>query len=157
MKKQQVHKFLAKTHKWIGLVLGLQVLAWTVGGVVMSWIPIDTVRGAHNVEEQSSIALMELNSFLPIAEIAKRVEGPITRATYMTLLERPVVRIIQAAEVVTLVDAQSGHVLPPVDERLARRSTHDRLSWPTSSLAGTIRGQGHNVNLCVASGGACSG
>lgn len=111
----------------------------------MSWIPIDTVRGAHNVEEQSSIALMELNSFLPIAEIAKRVEGPITRATYMTLLERPVVRIIQAAEVVTLVDAQSGHVLPPVDERLARRVAEADFK-PDVSITSAVLVDQHTID-----------
>ncbi|WP_088329947.1 PepSY domain-containing protein [Lacimicrobium sp. SS2-24] len=40
-------KFWRKWHKWIGLILGIQVLLWISGGVVMSVIPIDMVRGAH--------------------------------------------------------------------------------------------------------------
>lgn len=39
-----------KLHKWIGLIIGIQVLLWISGGVVMSAIPIDIVRGNHLVE-----------------------------------------------------------------------------------------------------------
>ncbi|TBX21412.1 hypothetical protein TK45_12765 [Bowmanella sp. JS7-9] len=36
-----------KWHKWIGLFVGIQVMLWISGGVVMSIIPIDMVRGQH--------------------------------------------------------------------------------------------------------------
>ena len=34
-------------HRWLGMIVGLQVVLWIAGGVVMSAIPIDIVRGAH--------------------------------------------------------------------------------------------------------------
>lgn len=37
-------------HRWIGLVVGIQVLLWISGGVVMSVIPIETVRGNHLID-----------------------------------------------------------------------------------------------------------
>ncbi|WP_286829202.1 MULTISPECIES: hypothetical protein [Kordiimonas] len=121
MKKQQLHKFLAKTHKWIGLVLGLQVLAWTVGGVVMSWIPIDTVRGTHNVEEHAPVALPNVEGLLPLGSLASQEKGQIQQATYKTLLGRPVVRLVHMGGEVTLVDAGSGELLSPIDEQVARQ------------------------------------
>ncbi len=42
------HIFISKLHKWVGLLIAVQMLFWTVGGVVMSWIPIETVRGQIN-------------------------------------------------------------------------------------------------------------
>ncbi|NNC99438.1 MAG: hypothetical protein HKN85_04575 [Gammaproteobacteria bacterium] len=44
-----------KLHNWIGLLIGLQVLAWISGGVIMSAIPIEMVRGKHLLLEQSSV------------------------------------------------------------------------------------------------------
>lgn len=38
-----------KWHRRIGILVGLQVLLWICGGVVMSAIPIDMVRGQHLV------------------------------------------------------------------------------------------------------------
>lgn len=40
-------KWWRNWHKWMGLVIGIQVLLWISGGVVMSVIPIDIVRGQH--------------------------------------------------------------------------------------------------------------
>lgn len=36
-------------HKWLGLIIGLQVLGWVLGGVVMSAIPIERVRSEHHI------------------------------------------------------------------------------------------------------------
>jgi len=40
-------KYWRKIHKYLGLLIGLQVLMWISGGVVMSVLPIDMVRGKH--------------------------------------------------------------------------------------------------------------
>lgn len=35
---------LTRAHKWVGLLVGLQLLMWTIGGLVMSFFPIEAVR-----------------------------------------------------------------------------------------------------------------
>ncbi|MFT2092393.1 hypothetical protein [Paraglaciecola sp. 2405UD69-4] len=40
-------KFWRKLHKWIACLVGLQLLLWISGGVVMSAFPIENVRGKH--------------------------------------------------------------------------------------------------------------
>ncbi|SFS43666.1 PepSY domain-containing protein [Brevundimonas viscosa] len=44
-------------HKWIALVVGVQVLFWVAGGLVMTAIPIETVRSEHHVREAAPAAL----------------------------------------------------------------------------------------------------
>lgn len=39
--------FFRKLHKWLGLIIGIQLLAWVLGGLFMTSIPIKTVRGEH--------------------------------------------------------------------------------------------------------------
>lgn len=36
-------------HKWLALVVGIQVLGWVLGGLVMTAIPIERVRSEHHI------------------------------------------------------------------------------------------------------------
>ena len=36
-------------HKWLGLIIGLQILGWVLGGLIMSAIPIAWVRSEHHI------------------------------------------------------------------------------------------------------------
>lgn len=35
-------------HKWIALIVGIQVLGWVLGGLIMTALPIEKVRGEHH-------------------------------------------------------------------------------------------------------------
>lgn len=41
-------KWSLQLHKWLALVVGVQVLFWVAGGLVMTAIPIAKVRGEHH-------------------------------------------------------------------------------------------------------------
>ena len=46
-----------KWHKWLALMVGLQVIAWASSGLFMSVVPIEKVRGEHLVQEASKVNL----------------------------------------------------------------------------------------------------
>lgn len=48
------HWIVSKVHKWVGIVLGVQILLWMLGGFFMSWFPIQEVRGEH-LRAQTSV------------------------------------------------------------------------------------------------------
>lgn len=48
-------KYWRKVHKWLGFIVAIQILLWVSGGVIMSVLPIDKVRGKHLVNSQSQI------------------------------------------------------------------------------------------------------
>jgi len=39
------HYYIRKTHRYLGLILGVQFLLWTIGGLYFSWSNIDEVHG----------------------------------------------------------------------------------------------------------------
>lgn len=41
--------FIRRLHKWLGLLVGLQLLLWTVSGVVFAWLDHHQVAGEHSV------------------------------------------------------------------------------------------------------------
>ncbi len=45
------HYYIRKTHRWLGLLLGIQFLLWTTGGLYFSWSNIDEVHGDFQKKE----------------------------------------------------------------------------------------------------------
>jgi uncharacterized iron-regulated membrane protein len=41
--------FLRKLHKWLGLIIGLQVVLWAASGLIFAWLDRDAVDGASSV------------------------------------------------------------------------------------------------------------
>lgn len=66
----KVLKLSTQLHKWIALIVGLQVLFWVGGGLVMTAIPIETVRSEHRVAELKPPPLA-LDGLPALGEIAR--------------------------------------------------------------------------------------
>lgn len=43
--KAKFHRLIRKSHRYLGIVLGIQFLAWTLGGLYFSWTDIGHIRG----------------------------------------------------------------------------------------------------------------
>lgn len=69
----KVLRYSTQIHKWVGLVVGLQVLFWVGGGLVMTAIPIETVRSEHRLKASTPAAL-PLEKILPLAEVSRLSE-----------------------------------------------------------------------------------
>lgn len=50
----RTHVIARKTHKWFGLFIGLQVVVWSLSGVYMTVVHIDTIHGDHLVRESAT-------------------------------------------------------------------------------------------------------
>ena len=69
-----VRSRLRRWHVWLGWLVGLPMLFWTVSGLVMVAKPIEEVRGEHLIAAPKPINLSG-----PL--VAPRIEGrPVTRS-----------------------------------------------------------------------------
>lgn len=68
MKKAEFQRKIRKTHRWMGVILGVQFLFWTIGGLYFSWSNMDEVHGDHQKAHihpiQSDIKWANLNDIL---------------------------------------------------------------------------------------------
>ena len=106
-------------HKWIGLIIGVQIILWISGGVIMSWFPIDEVRGQHNVADQAPVQIAASDSFMPVPDALSL--NNITEADQVTMrswLGRIIYEV--RADEIHLIDARSGFLLSPLNEAVAR-------------------------------------
>ena len=67
----KVLRLSTQLHKWVALVVGLQVLFWVGGGLVMTVIPIETVRSEHRAAKLKP-ALLEVGALPTLAVVARR-------------------------------------------------------------------------------------
>lgn len=118
---------LQKLHRWLGLLMFLPILGWTVGGLYFSLIPIQQIRGEHLVQ-----------SVAPDAEHWRATAAPgealaVLNAEYgqelsfdgisMTShLGEPAYRVeftLDGTSRKALVSAYMPRVVPPMSERAA--------------------------------------
>lgn len=99
-------------HKWLALVVGLQVLGWVVGGLVMTAIPIERVRGEHHAAQFQPAAL-PMSGIVSYQDVARGLGIEPVEATLRSTLRGPQWRLKDAGGAVHVADAVTGrHVAP---------------------------------------------
>jgi len=77
---------LRKVHRWLGLIAGLQLLAWTVSGFYFTVIPIDEIRGNHLTPfEDISPVIKDLNLLSPSEVVVGNPDAADTMLSDLTL------------------------------------------------------------------------
>lgn len=141
----RLHIAARKTHKWLALFIGLQVVIWSLSGLYMTAVHIDIIHGDHLVRQSPSASARAVDLADPVNVLSAnggqalrlaRVRG---RPAYVVTGE--------AGE--SVVDASSGRLLPPPSEaeiHAIARSTYTG-SEPIASAAliteipGEVRGR----------------
>ncbi len=59
MTNSHFHYLIRRLHRWLGVLIGVQFLAWTLGGLYFSWSDMDEVHGDY---EKSPSALLSASA-----------------------------------------------------------------------------------------------
>lgn len=115
-----MRKWWFSIHKWVGLVVGLQILAWTVSGLYMTWFPIEQVRSEANIRE---VKPRDLGAAINLISAEKAIEAagvPVSRLELVDIAGRWMWRVDSAGKAHMLIDAEKGRVISPLNEAQAR-------------------------------------
>lgn len=52
--------YLRRTHRWLGVTIGVQFLLWTISGMYFTWTDLDEIHGDHFLRERTE--QMSVNS-----------------------------------------------------------------------------------------------
>ncbi len=116
--RTRFHLAASRVHKWLALIIGAQLLIWFTSGVIMSFLPIEQVRGEHLVDRETVVPIPAgLRLASPDTIIAK-AGAPVEAMTWHMLGNKPVAEVT-TAKGIRLFDAASGDRLPPVDAATA--------------------------------------
>jgi uncharacterized iron-regulated membrane protein len=133
--------FIRKMHKWVGLVLVIQLIIWFASGFLMSFMPIDEVRGSHILKASENKTLPPL---IPdYAGITRQLSDPALSASLNMLDDRPVIQVTTINQTV-LFDAVTAEQISPlsadwVSTHITQRLTDEHkvraINWLTETPA----------------------
>ena len=119
---------MRKTHRYLGVFIGIQILFWCASGIYFAWYDIDEIRGSH-LRRAPEIDLNFIpGSVIDIAvalqSVRESVPGvqSINAIRLRKLLDEPVYEISysrQGQEYYQLVNARNGNLLDGVNEKMA--------------------------------------
>lgn len=105
-------------HKWLGLIVGLQLLIWLATGLYMVVVNIDFIHGDPLVKNmQQSVVVPDTRS-LGLAGLRARYKG-ITQIALKPVMGKTFY-VITTAEARYLVDPTSGALKSPLNEATAK-------------------------------------
>jgi ferredoxin len=135
-------RFLKKLHKWVGLLIGIQVLFWLVSGLAISLL--DPVKASGNLWRSASVPetdTLESMTFIEPAELpAELLKGAL--AIDLTVRRGKPVYFIRRADGESLVNAMDGSivVIEKADAELLARQDFIGDGEIISSERGTAPG-----------------
>jgi len=129
MDATRLRRIVRRVHLWLGLVIAGQLVLWTAGGLIMSALKLEEVRGDDRAAMRPAPALDAGAALKAPAEVLRAQGAHATSLQLTTLLGRPVYRL-KGAEATTLVDAVSGAPLSPLSRELAEEVARSDYRGP---------------------------
>lgn len=131
-------------HRFLGITIGIQLLCWTVSGLVFSWSPIAQVRGEHMVNSPNLLDLtnhdfVSVQGLLASHGANLSASEQLVQLELRSMLERPVYDLAIEDKVThalrhVLIDAISGDQISPISESTARQIVITDFSQEVSVL-----------------------
>ena len=125
MANRKFHLFIRRSHRYLGVILGIQFLLWTMGGLYFSWSDIDEIHGdferKHPPLLSGTISMISPSGALQINSIKP---DSLHGVQVVNILQRPfysIRYILNNRETTILADAQTGQVREDIgkDEAIA--------------------------------------
>ncbi|HMJ93671.1 MAG TPA: PepSY domain-containing protein [Allosphingosinicella sp.] len=129
MVKATTRRKLRRYHIWLGWIVGLPILFWTVSGLIMVARPIEEVRGEDLIGAAPALGLARP----PVPpQIGPR---PVASVTLEQQSDGPVWRILYADGAARRADPATGRLLPPLTAADAARIVRARYTGKASIAA----------------------
>ncbi len=112
MAKQKYMRRFAKWHIWLGWLVGVPVLMWTVTGLIMVWHPIEYVRGAHLRHEVPAVSTAAL--------VMPQLPETVRSVTLQGFADGPGWIVVEEGGARYRYSAQDGRLYNPLSEAGAR-------------------------------------
>jgi len=108
------HFYIRKTHRYLGVLLGLQFLLWTITGLYFSWTNIDEIHGdfQHKHPPQIAASFNFISPSIVLNSLPEKADS-IRQVEVVNILQKPFYSIsyfVNNDLRIILADAQTGQV-----------------------------------------------
>lgn len=125
-----------KWHKWLALIVGVQLLFWTFSGLFMSAVPIEIIKSEHLLKEKSQQVLPSNITYFPVAKAISKIEGKesVVGVKLKNFLDEPTYVVRLSDDSNHLVNALSGELSSPITKELALKVATRRFNGDSSKV-----------------------
>lgn len=118
MASRKLHFFIRRSHRYLGVLLGIQFLLWTIGGLYFSWSNIDEIHGDFQRKQPPHLSA-SIPMISPTDALQKNAIRPdsFLSLQLINVLQIPYysIRYFDRQQLKTiLIDAQSGKLREPI-------------------------------------------
>lgn len=132
--------YIRKTHRYLGVIIGIQFLFWTIGGLYFSWNNLDNVHGDH-LRKPVSYLSTDFNAISPSVAIKNLKQGriidSIQSVNLINILGKPTYQInyfsghsgesVHLHTYTALADASTGEIRSPLTKEEAIDVAQDHI------------------------------
>lgn len=136
------HRLASRTHKWLALVIGFQLLLWFASGALMAWLPIGEVRGEHLVDRNAHAVLPAEIGRIDPSSLLKGAAGKAHTVT-LRVVDGRLLAEASSRDQTWLFDPLTGKRIGMVDAATARKIATAAWKVPVPAVAnvGLIRAE----------------
>jgi hypothetical protein len=127
-----------KVHKWLALLMALQILFWFVSGLFFAIAPIERVRSEHMIAQQPTVSISMADAAKGLARLEAAGAAAGDKVELRSLLGRQVVVVSAAGARPRLYDLGSGQALSPLPADFAARIAEADHAGEESAAAVTL-------------------
>jgi uncharacterized iron-regulated membrane protein len=137
-KKFNYKHYIRRTHRYLGVFIGIQFILWTVGGLYFSWTDLDEIHGDHlRARSQIDFSVPD-GSASPdqIVNTVRSLFGPtrITRIYFVKVLGSYYYAIeheMDGKRSTVLLSVEDASIRPAISSTEARQIAMDALANPS--------------------------
>lgn len=135
-KRNAFRRLMLNLHNWMGLIIGIQIVFWFVGGLVMTVLPLDLVRGERSMSEMESVSvdmreIVRLDGMLEL--------GDVRSVTARQVADVTVLQVTDFEGRASIYDAETGDLLSPIPASLAEKAALSDFTYRVPEVRGDIR------------------
>jgi len=128
---------LRKAHRYIALIVSLQLLAWTIGGIWFTWNDIDDIHGDNLRNfDKTKIAQAQISTQTALDNIPDFEQ--LESINVIRFLKQPAYRIKYNTNKLVLVNAITGSIIPDINKLqaidIAKENTNFEANIATIKL-----------------------
>jgi uncharacterized iron-regulated membrane protein len=127
MKKSKFVRLNRKIHRYLGLIIGIQFMCWTVGGLYFAFSDIDEIHGDH---QRKHIAITSFDSLVSPSFVVEKIRNvygldSLESLRLIAILDKPVYQVayhhqhMGHMQMTQLADARTGELIPPLNKEQA--------------------------------------
>lgn len=154
MTKNKFTHLNRRVHRYLGLIIGVQFLCWTIGGMYFAFSDIDEIHGDH---QRKHVMLKNYDSIVSPSVVLTKIKDiysidSLESLKLISILDKPVYQIIYHhdhmghMQMAQLADAKNGDLLPPLtkEQGLALAKEHFNTNAAVKSVNYLDKVNGHH-------------